>query len=224
MIPRHGSGDQIRWFEAEPCYIYHVINAWEEGDEIVLDACRLEQPEPGQDLRRRYAGPYASLLAWMRLDAVNHRWRFNLRTGECREQPTDDRISEFPMINGRHLGRPSRYSYHISFADDDTVLFDGLLRYDSRTGAVQHHRYPDGYYGSEAPFAPRDGATADPGAEDDGYLLSLVNVPGEQRAELQIFDAHDLTLGPICRGLIPQRVPSGFHACWIPGSELAQGQ
>src|SRR2546430_12218654 len=23
VIPRHGMGDEIRWFEAEPCYVYH---------------------------------------------------------------------------------------------------------------------------------------------------------------------------------------------------------
>ena len=30
---RHG-GD-VRWFEAAPCYIYHVVNAFEEGATIV---------------------------------------------------------------------------------------------------------------------------------------------------------------------------------------------
>ena len=44
MIPRYGSADEIRWFEAEPCYIYHSVNAREEGDEIVLDVCRVKQP------------------------------------------------------------------------------------------------------------------------------------------------------------------------------------
>ncbi|MDZ4731620.1 MAG: carotenoid oxygenase family protein [Xanthomonadales bacterium] len=216
VLGRHAEGASIRWFEAEPCYIYHVINAWEEGDEVILDGCRLEHPEPTQDTRRRFAGPYANLMAWMRLDATYHRWHFNLKTGECREQALNDLISEFPMINGRYLGRPSRYSYHVSFAPEETVLFDGLVRYDSVTGNIQQHHYPAGHYGSESPFAPRVGATA----EDDGYVLSFVSVPNEQRAELQVFDGSDISRGPLCRALIPQHIPSGFHACWIAsGSE-----
>ncbi len=216
VIGRHAAGDTIRWFEAEPCYIYHVINAWEEGDWVVMDGCRLEHPEPDQDRRRQFAGPYANLMAWMRLDATYHRWHFNLKTGQCREEPLNDLISEFPMINGRYLGRPSRYSYHVSFAPQETVLFDGLVRYDSHSGAVQQHRYEPGHYGSEAPFAPRIGAVD----EDDGYVLSFVSVPAENRAELQVFDGRDISTGPICRALIPQHIPSGFHACWIPGTTV----
>ncbi|WP_354695203.1 carotenoid oxygenase family protein [Elongatibacter sediminis] len=214
VIPRHGSGDAIRWFEAEPTYIYHVINAWEDGPWVIMDGCRLGHPEPSREVRRQYAGPYANLLAWMRLDATYHRWRFNLETGECREEALSDLISEFPMINARFLGRRSRYSYHVSFAPEDTVLFDGLVRYDSETGRIQQHKYPRGHYGSEAPFAPRSGATE----EDDGYVVSFVSVPHENRAEFQVFDARYLTRGPLCRAQIPQHIPSGFHACWVPGT------
>jgi len=216
VIGRHGEGSTIRWFEAEPCYIYHVVNAWEEGDEVVMDGCRLQYPEPGPERRRQFSGPYASLLAWMRLDATYHRWRFNLKTGQCREEAIDDLISEFPMINGRYLGRKSRYSYHVSFAPEETVLFDGLVRYDSQGGPLQRYRHPAGHYGSEAPFAPRIGSTS----EDDGYVLSFVSVPHEDRAELQVFDGHDISRGPLCRALIPQHIPSGFHACWVPSHAL----
>jgi carotenoid cleavage dioxygenase len=214
VLGRHAKGSTIRWFEAEPCYIYHVVNAWEDGDWVIMDGCRLEHPEPGQDRRRQFAGPYANLLAWMRLDATYHRWQFNMVTGECREEAINDLISEFPMINGRYLGRPSRYSYHVSFAPEDTVLFDGLVRYDSQGGPLQQYKYPAGHYGSEAPFAPRIGSTA----EDDGYVLSFVSVPDENRAELQVFDGSDIAAGPICHALIPQHIPSGFHACWVPGT------
>jgi carotenoid cleavage dioxygenase len=216
VIPRHGDGSRIRWFEAEPTYLYHVINAWEEGNEIVMDGCKMGHPEPSEDTRRRYAGPYANLLAWMNLDATYHRWRFNLATGQCREEALSDLISEFPTINGRRQGRPSRYSYHVSFADAETVLFDGLVKYDSQTGAIQQHRFGEGCYGSESPFAPRVDATA----EDDGYVVSFVSMPAEDRSELQIFDARAIEHGPLCRALIPQRIASGFHACWAPGDRL----
>ena len=49
VLPRYGDGSQIKWFEASPCYIYHVVNAWEDGDEVVLDVCRVRRPQPRAD-------------------------------------------------------------------------------------------------------------------------------------------------------------------------------
>ncbi|MEL7401501.1 MAG: carotenoid oxygenase family protein, partial [Pseudomonadota bacterium] len=40
VIPRFGASDSIRWFEFSSCFLYHVINCWEEGDEVVMIACR----------------------------------------------------------------------------------------------------------------------------------------------------------------------------------------
>jgi carotenoid cleavage dioxygenase len=35
ILPRYGDNASVRWFEATPCFIYHVVNSWEEGDEII---------------------------------------------------------------------------------------------------------------------------------------------------------------------------------------------
>ena len=50
IIPRFGTADEVKWFEANPCYIYHTINCWEEGDEIVMDCCVNDNPTPQQEL------------------------------------------------------------------------------------------------------------------------------------------------------------------------------
>lgn len=95
-------------------------------------------------------------------------------------------------------------------------MFDGIVRYDRVTGEKQEHQFGPGRWGSESPFAPRDGSTG----EDDGYLVSFVQDEREQRSELVILDAADLGAGPIGRVLLPQRVPLGFHACWIRADQL----
>lgn len=41
ILPRHGDNSNIRWFESPPCYIFHTLNAYEQGDEVVLIACRM---------------------------------------------------------------------------------------------------------------------------------------------------------------------------------------
>jgi len=78
VLPRYGDGSQIRWFEASPCYIYHVVNAWEAGTTVVMDVCRMSRPEP----RPTRPGPLGKLLGYLRLDARLHRYEFDLATGK----------------------------------------------------------------------------------------------------------------------------------------------
>jgi carotenoid cleavage dioxygenase-like enzyme len=215
VLPRHGSAGDVRWFEADPCFIYHTVNAREEGDEIVLDVCRVKQPEPRTDLD----GPLAQMLSYLRLDAHLHRYRFDLRTGRTTEQMIDDENSEFPSINQALVGRPSRFAYNMHISPESTLLFDGLMKYDTDTGAAETHWFGDGRWGSEAPFAPRPDARA----EDDGYLVSYVYDEREGRSEVEVLDAADVTAGPVCRVRLPARVPIGFHATWVPGERLPGG-
>ena len=56
--------------------------------------------------------------------------------------------------------------------------------------------------------------------EDHGYVMSLVTDSNTWKSELQIFDAQDISQGPIARVKIPHRVPVGFHAWWSRGEDL----
>jgi len=211
VIPRFGGAEDIRWFEAEPCYAYHTINAWEEGDELVLDFCRTRRPQPPS---RPINGPLQSVLEYLRLDAQYYRYRFNLTTGKTTEGPIDDLNTEFPVINTALLGQKSRYAYNISIENDYTLLFDGLVKYDNETGGSTQYKFGDGRWGSEAPFAPRPGGKA----EDDGYLVSFVYDNHTDRSEAVVLDASGMD--EVCRVVIPQRVPHGYHACWVPEEQL----
>ena len=211
IIDRMASGDTIKWFEAEPCYIYHIVNSWEEGNEVVLDVCRMSTPVPSREVRQKLSGPYATMLAWLKLDACYHRYRFNLETGETKEERKEDLLSEFPIINNRYGGLPSRYSYHVTLADTDVILFDALIKMDSLTGTSQKFTFPEGCFGSEMQFAPKHNSNA----EDDGYLISFVTNMNSMKGEIQIFSAEDLSKGPLCRLIVPQQIPPGFHSSFV---------
>ncbi len=209
LVRRDGSGE-TRWFEAEPCYIYHVINCWEEGDEIVMDACRCDDPLPKPNPDE---GALASMLAYLRLQATLHRWRFNLKTGETREELLDDLSAEFPAINNRIGGRQSRYCYSQIIPQAPTLSFTGLIKYDTATGRSWRYDYGDGVFGSEVAFAPRDGASD----EDDGYAITYVTDTSDWTSQCLVFDAHNIEAGPLCRVQLPGRIPAGFHATWALG-------
>jgi carotenoid cleavage dioxygenase-like enzyme len=213
VLPRYANGEAVQWFEAEPCYIYHVVNAWDEGDTTVMIACRCDDPIPALDPND---GELARALANLRLKAHLHEWRFDRKTGKTTERPLDDRSTEFPSIDSRRGGRPSRYAYNMAIPDARTLVFDGLVKYDLERGTSQSYAFGDGMFGSEAPFAPRIGGVE----EDDGYVLSFVHDARSDRSALWIFDAKEIARGPLCKVPMSQRVPMGFHACWVDGTRL----
>jgi carotenoid cleavage dioxygenase-like enzyme len=224
IIPRYGRADQIKWFEAEPCYILHVINAWEEGDWVHQVCCRQANPDPKRD---KADGPLASMMAYRRRVHQLHRWSFNMVTGEVRETPVDDLNTEFPRINPLRMGKKSRLAFNqflpLPQADGSISgrcqTFDALIRYDTETGARQRYDYGDGVFGNEAPIAPKRGATA-ASAEDDAYAVTFVTDTNTWNSACLVFDAKDISRGPIAKVKIPHRISAGFHTTWIPGDEI----
>jgi carotenoid cleavage dioxygenase len=209
LLPRHGDNSSIHWFEAPPCYIFHTLNAYEQGNEVVLIACRMngttvlnatdKGSERDNDIPQLY------------------RWRFNLSTGVVVEERLDDIASEFPRINEHYLGRPTRYGYTARMAPSPMPLFDGFIKYDLLTGSSQTHEFGPGRYGGEGVFVPRLGATA----EDDGWLLTFVHDELEGTSELVVVMAQDMMAEQVARIMIPTRVPYGFHGTWIAQAQMA---
>jgi len=214
VVPKNGKGDQVRWFETDTCYIYHVANAWEDGDEVVMTACMMTPngfpPNPAY-------GPYASMVNVLALNAVPIEWRMNMVTGEVRKRQLDDRIGEFPVINLDYTGRKTNWSYHVAMAPQELQRFSGLIKYDLNTGAAKSHEFAPGVGGSEPAFAPRVGAVD----EDDGYVIVFTTDEATGKSEVQVLAAKDFEAGPIARIPLPARVPAGFHGTWAPGAQIA---
>ena len=208
IVTRHGDNSKIRWFETPACYVFHTLNAYEEGDEVVLIACRMNSTNV------LMSGDTASAKddSTPRL----HQWRFNLNTGTVKETQIDSVASDFPRINENFLGRHTRYGYAGRMTEGSMPLFDGVIKYDLNTNKSQTHEFESGCYGGEAVFAPRpDGKD-----EDDGWLITFVHNSQEETSELVVIDAQNVTSEPVARVLIPQRVPYGFHCAWIGEAQL----
>lgn len=220
IIPRYGTPDQIRWFEAEPTYVLHWLNAWEEGDEIILDGYFQEEPMP-----KSYEGAPAGLERMMAyldqglLKPKLHRWRFNLKTGETREERLDDRILEFGMFNQAYAGRPYRYAYS-AVPEPGFFLFRGLVKHDLENGTSETIEFGPGRFGSETPFAPRVNAVD----EDDGYLVSFIADLENDVSECVLIDAKNFAAGPVCRIRLPERICAGTHSTWAAGNAIGMPQ
>lgn len=220
IIPRFGAPDTIKWFEADPTYVLHFINAYEDGDEVVLDGYFQENPEPPSHPN---APPgFGRMMAYLAQDLMKarlHRWRFNMKTGETKEERLDDRTLEFGVPNQQYGGKPYRYAYS-AVPKEGWFLFTGFCKHDVETGSSWSVDLGPERYGSEAGFAPRLNARS----EDDGYLVSFVTDLIEDRSECVIIDATDMEAGPVARIMLPHRISSGTHATWAHGADIRAAQ
>jgi carotenoid cleavage dioxygenase len=197
----------------------HVVNAWEEEDEIVMVGTpyRIYTDDHGKPDARRLE----RTINQRQRDFLLYEWRFNLRTGQTSERVIDDVLNtEFPVINSLYQGRKNRYSYNIIFPQGgkEEPRFPGLVKYDINTGGYVAYSAGPQYFYNEPGFAPRDHSSA----EDDGYLVMPVWNPTELRSEMQIFDCRGARLaeGPIARVILPRRIPSGFHGTFVSQQTL----
>jgi carotenoid cleavage dioxygenase-like enzyme len=182
----------IRWFEIDPCYVFHVANAYDSGNTIVLQAARY--PE----LWRSSGGFEANAVMWT--------WTIDLARGTVSERQLDEHTVEFPRIDDRLAGLQARFAV--------SVGNDKLVRQDLTTGNSVEHAFgtaaSPGVPG-EAVFVPSDG----PADESAGYYLGYVYDPARNGSDLVILDASDFAADPVATIKLPHRVPFGFHGNWI---------
>jgi len=209
ILPRRGGPEDIRWFEAKPTFVLHWINAYEEGDEIVLDGYFQEDPAPDIKIDPQDVKSILRLIDNHLIKPKPYRWRFNLKTGETKEGLIADHISEFGMINPAYAGKRNRYTWEMSSLPG-WFLFNQLNRLDLETGETQTWKFPEGVYASESPMAPKSGSRS----ESDGYVLTYVTDMNDDSSSALIFDASEVSQGPIARLRLPERISSGTHSYW----------
>jgi carotenoid cleavage dioxygenase-like enzyme len=204
VLARGAGIETLRWFETEPNYVFHVMNAWEAGTRIYADV--MEYPHaplfPNPDGSR--GAPAAARLT---------RWTFDLAgpSNTIKREPLDDLAGEFPRIDERRAGLAYRHGWFAAKAEvgGGEVLLDSVAHVDHRTGTRSVHTLPPGDVISEPVFVPRSEA------EGDGWLLATVYRGAEDRSDLAVFEALDVAQGPVATAKLPRRVPFGFHGNWV---------
>ncbi len=196
LLPRDATSDQVQWFEIDTCFVYHPLNAYDDGDEIIFDVVRHDRTfvkgrlEDGGEIRLE-------------------RWTIDPAKERVSAEVISDRSQEFPRVDPRVECRAHRFGYGVDFELKSGP--GGLLKHDleNRT-AILHDTGPAGA-ASEGVFVPvGDG-------EDEGYVLSVVYDGDTGGSHLRIIDAQDFAGPPLAKVHLPQRVPFGFHGNWIAG-------
>ena len=211
LMPRAGQtpgpeGDVV-WIDVDPCYVFHPVNAYDDGDNVVFDVVRynsmfkFDSDGPGD-------GP-------SRLE----RWVLSPSTRSCEVTVIDDTSQEFPRINEQLTAARHRYAWSPQATIDllgtsDELRGNALLKHDMQLGTRSELSLGAGRIGGEFVFVPADGASS----EDDGWLLGYVADLSTQTSELLVVDAQSMR--EQARVKIPRRIPAGFHGNWVADSAL----
>ena len=206
ILPRMGTDVDVRWFEIDPCYVFHPLNAYAEGSKVICDV-----------------GRHATLWRESMNDfepSFLYRWTFDLDSGAVTETPLDDVSHAFPRVDDRVVGLRHRYGWAAAPRPDAVGRLDApgvVVKYDLQTGgSVRYDLGPSAHPG-EFVFV----GETDAGGEDDGWAMGMVYDAATDSSDLVILDASDASAEPVARVHLPRRVPYGFHGSWISDAELS---
>jgi carotenoid cleavage dioxygenase len=203
VMPRDGDGSNVKWFEVDPCYVFHPMNARDDGDRVVLEVCRYARLP-------LFEG--ADTQGLEDLSAKLTRWTLDLAGGGAKEERLDEVACEFPRFDERRAGLSYRHGYAAGIRSGGARV-DTIFHWDLATGKRRDHVVPEHDVVGEPIFVPRRAGAA----EGDGFLLVVVYRGEQMRSDLLVLDAQNVDRPPLATVMLSHRVPFGFHGNWAAG-------
>jgi len=199
VLRHEAPAEDICWFDIDPCYVFHPLNAYEDDESLVLDVVRHESVFAIDKL-----GPGDQPPAL-------ERWTLDLASGTVKQEGLDDQPQEFPRIDERLIGRRHRYGYTAMVGAPGSAE-TAVIKHDFAKAVSEERPLGSGSGPSEPVFVPRH-PEAD---EADGWVLCLSYDHERDASDLLVINAADFTGQPEATIHLPARVPVGFHGNWIP--------
>jgi all-trans-8'-apo-beta-carotenal 15,15'-oxygenase len=203
-------------FEIEASWMWHSLNAYEIGGEIIADFVGYQNPD-------HIIGEDPALIAIMRgrKGQYNYageirRYVINLDKKKIRQEILDHGSYEFPFINLQHQCHKYRFGYFTKKQKKE-IFFRGIARIDMKNLRSQNYDFGPGKFCSEPVFVPMPGYRYSPWTgKEPGWLLTEVYDSEKQKTLLAILRADHISDGPLALAYLNQAIPLGFHGFWRP--------
>ncbi|KAL0394081.1 UNVERIFIED_CONTAM: Carotenoid 9,10(9',10')-cleavage dioxygenase 1 [Sesamum latifolium] len=244
VMPRYGDVDSVRWFEVKPCCAFHIINCYEEDDEVVVMACIAQDsiipgPDLGKDKMEWFSRGFKKVSSYHEnmeegfLFARPYEWRMNMKTGQVKEKylVALDFAMDFPMINDNFIGVKNKFAY-TQVVDSAASSAAGMVKYGGLAKVclqernvkllegedAEEYRKIEYHMFPENSFCTGASFVAKQGAaeEDDGWLITFVHNEDTNISEVYIVDAKKISSEAVAKIRLPCRVPYGFHGAYMP--------
>jgi all-trans-8'-apo-beta-carotenal 15,15'-oxygenase len=199
-------------FELPHQMVFHVGNAFEDGDDVVLSFVG------GQD--NDFLGVTAVEMMRGQIELPGQSQlqiaRLNMSTGQARVEPVSQSASEFPRIDPSKIGQNNRYliqnaSWTTHSAKKPRFGFDGLEVIDLQTGKAARYNFGQDFQAEEHILVPKPVRSSASNTELDAWAIGTAfHVPTSTTC-VNVFEASNIAGGPIARAWLPYGLPLGFH-------------
>lgn len=205
LYPR--AGGEPQFFDAPGAFMWHALNAYEVGDEVIADFVGYDDPD-------HFIGDDPLVKALMEGRTGNaavpgsvRRYRINPTAGVLKEEIIDGGTHEFPMLDERLALSEHTYGY-LAYGGLSAAN-DGLKRLNLKTGDAQSFRFDGAVQVGEPIFVPKPGAPF-----DTGWLIAQCLDGDKGKSFFGIWDAETVDRGPISKIWLSHHAPISFHGAW----------
>lgn len=205
--------ERVTRFTIDAFFQWHFLNAYERGNEIVVDVVRYPDFESnkwfGDLIQPHPMTLYAGELWRVTLDPNARRATCELRWAHPCEFP---RVAPGVDSTRHTIGwLATDAASGGKFVDH---LPDAVAKVEVETGRDSLWLSAGGVV-SEPIFVPRP-ANGTAHAEDDGWVLTLVYDPASDASNVTVLDARDISTGPLARAWFDHHLPPTFHGAFAP--------
>lgn len=206
LVPRDGGAP--RFFEAQSAYVWHGLNAFEDGENVTIDFVGFNEPDHFIGRDAFFSNIMQGRMGRAQAAGKIRRYRINLAANALAEEIVDAGNHEFPMIHWRDAMVRQRIGY-FSFGGLG-VFNSGLKRFDYETGEARVFDFGAETHVGEPVFAPKPS-----GAPGDGWLITQCLDGRSERSFFAVFDAAAPDAGPLAKIWLHHAVPISFHGAWL---------
>ena len=211
-IPKDGSA--IKTFELPAAWMWHSVNAYDQGNTIIADFVGYEEPD-------HMFGDEAAFKTIMngkvgKADAPGHlrRYVLNMGDGTAREDIIHDGNFEFPIVAPSRLGHPYRHAY-MSTGPGGGIFHSAIAHVDVTTSKVDAYDFGPQTHVGEPIFIPAPGtASSLQDKAEAGWLITQALDGKTGTSYFAILRADAVADGPIARLQTGARLPLSFHGWW----------
>lgn len=198
IVPFASPEDQTR-VEVDPFRVWHFANAYDDGDDVVVDAFRHKNIDVLTSPTILAADVPVPELC---------RFRISRKTGTMDQEKLSKSPSEFPAVNPLVLGHKHRFVWMQTYDDDQRN--QGFSVFDTATAKMRRYSAPDNHLVSEPMLVP-----SGPN-EKDVWILQLTQDTVSKQSYLGVFAADRFEDGPLAKLWFDHAIPSTFHGTFVP--------
>jgi carotenoid cleavage dioxygenase-like enzyme len=205
VMPRDGNpATDMRWFDIPGIMMGHVMNAYSEGDKVIVDT-----PVSPGNCFCFFKDKHGNLPTMPETITRITRITFDLSKPDAEAvtmETLQDAVGDLPQIDNRFAMTKYRMGY---FSQRDASGM-GVGQVDWETREVKLHAIEAGA-AQEPLFVPRSADSP----EGDGFILAVVDRFAEKRSDLVILDGNDVSRPALATVKLPFALPMAFHGSWM---------